>query len=247
MVGVIVYIMTLIGRKRMDFKFGFGWIFVSICIIILGIFPNLLVAISNLLGIASPVNMLFLFGFLLSIFIIFSLSMTISELTDKVKKLSQELAILRRDTYDSLNRVANGEKPHKSDNRRNNNNYRKSGNKYNKSNNVKKDGDDTFSSDSNGGKALNAGKESNSGKGSNAGKESNGGKGLNAGKGSNAGKDNKSTSGTDSKSIKNNQGDYKNNKNRNNKSNYNKKTNTNNKKNSNYNSGNRNKNNASEE
>jgi hypothetical protein len=72
---------------------------------ILAVFPNLLVSLSNLLGIASPVNMLFLFGFLISLFMIFSMSLYIGQLTDKVKKLSQELAILRKDAYDRVNEL----------------------------------------------------------------------------------------------------------------------------------------------
>jgi hypothetical protein len=87
-------------KKRLDFKFALGWLLVLICITVLTIFPALLSGLSALLGIASPVNMLFFFGLCLSVVIIFSLSMTISDLTDRVKKLSQEIAIIRKDMYD---------------------------------------------------------------------------------------------------------------------------------------------------
>ncbi len=105
MVIAIVYILRLISTKLMEFKIGLGWILGCVCVMILAVFPNLLVSLSNLLGIASPVNMLFLFGFLISLFMIFSMSLYIGQLTDKVKKLSQELAILRKDAYDRVNEL----------------------------------------------------------------------------------------------------------------------------------------------
>jgi len=105
MFALIVHIGVLIAKKRMDFKFGLLWTLVDIIIMIFAIWPNLLVKASNLVGIASPVNMLFFFGLILAILIIFSLSMEISFLSDRVKKLSQELAILRKDSYDRVNEV----------------------------------------------------------------------------------------------------------------------------------------------
>jgi hypothetical protein len=53
--------------------------------------------------------MLFFFGFCLAVVIIFSLSMTISSLSEKVKKLSQEIAIIRKDMYDSVQKISDRE------------------------------------------------------------------------------------------------------------------------------------------
>ena len=47
--------------------------------------------------------MLFFFGFCLSIVIIFTLSIALSNLTDKVKKMAQEIAIIRKDMYERYN------------------------------------------------------------------------------------------------------------------------------------------------
>ena len=105
MLIVLLYIFKLMKAKRLDFKFALGWIFVDICIIILSVQPAILEKIAKLVGIASPVNMLFFFGFCFSVAIIFALSMAISRLTDRVKKLSQEIAIIRKDMYDNYNRI----------------------------------------------------------------------------------------------------------------------------------------------
>lgn len=95
-----VYIVNLMRRKVLDYKFALGWLVVIVVISILTIWPPLLSGCSGMLGIASPVNMLFFFGFCLLVILIFSLSITISRLEDRVKKLSQEIAIMRKDEYD---------------------------------------------------------------------------------------------------------------------------------------------------
>lgn len=104
MAVAVIYIVNLIRGKRMDFRYALGWLFIIFCIAVLTIWPVLLQKLAAVLGIASPMNMLFFFGFCFAVMVIFSLSMTISHLSDKVKKLSQEIAIIRKDMYDKYNK-----------------------------------------------------------------------------------------------------------------------------------------------
>lgn len=99
MLIAIVYIATLAKRKKIDYKYALCWMFVAAIVLIMAVFPSLLARLSMLFGIATPVNMLFFLGFIFSLIIIFTLSRTVSELSDKVKKLSQEIAILRKDYH----------------------------------------------------------------------------------------------------------------------------------------------------
>lgn len=48
------------------------------------------------LGIASPVNMLFFFGFCFSLMIIFVLTISISRMSIRIKQLAQELALYEK-------------------------------------------------------------------------------------------------------------------------------------------------------
>lgn len=98
-------ILHFIHKKIIDFKYALVWLFVDACVIVLTIFPFLLVKLSNLTGIANPTNMLFFFGFCLALVIIFSLSLSVSKLLDKVRKLSQEIAILRKDMYENCKQM----------------------------------------------------------------------------------------------------------------------------------------------
>ena len=89
----------------MDFRFALAWLFIDLCICVLTVWPILLNKIAMLLGIASPMNMLFFLGFCFAVKVIFSLSLEASRLSDKVKKLSQEIAIIRKDSYDEYHRL----------------------------------------------------------------------------------------------------------------------------------------------
>ncbi len=102
MILVAVGIINMLQKKKLDFKFALGWLFVDFCILILASFPQLLDKIARLMGIAAPVNMLFFFGFSLIVIIIFALSVAVSRILDRVKKLSQEIAIIRKDMYDRV-------------------------------------------------------------------------------------------------------------------------------------------------
>ena len=110
--GIIFVMLVVAGsivhflrRKSIDFRYALAWLFVDFVIIILAIFPQAMVWLSGILGVASPVNMVLFVGLCLALVVIFSLSMTVSRLADKVRKLSQEIAIIRKDVFDGDNRV----------------------------------------------------------------------------------------------------------------------------------------------
>lgn len=99
MVLLLISLIRLMSKKKINYRYGLGWALIDIVIIVFAACPAILGWIAKLTGVVAPVNMLFFLGFLLVIGIIFSLSMTVSKLQDKVTKLSQELAILRKDTH----------------------------------------------------------------------------------------------------------------------------------------------------
>lgn len=101
-VGIIVHFLR---RKSIDFRYALAWLFVDFIIIILALFPRAMIWLSGILGVASPVNMVLFVGLCMALVVIFSLSMTVSRLADKVRKLSQEIAIIRKDMFDGDNRV----------------------------------------------------------------------------------------------------------------------------------------------
>jgi hypothetical protein len=100
MVLALIYISRRVAKKRLDFRFGIAWSLVAAAIMIFAIWPKLLLWAANLLGIYDPVNMLTFVGLILAIFAIFSLMMEVTKQSEQIKKLTQELAILRKESED---------------------------------------------------------------------------------------------------------------------------------------------------
>ena len=67
---------------------------------ILDLIPDAMKYLSKLIGIYNPMNMVFFIGFIYMAFIIFALSIAMSRMSGRVKKLIQEVAILNRELED---------------------------------------------------------------------------------------------------------------------------------------------------
>ena len=90
----LVYLVNLIRKNRLELKYALSWIIVSVLVLILACFPVIMDKLAALLGIASPVNMLFLFGFLFISLIILTLTVALSIAASSVKRLTQKTALL---------------------------------------------------------------------------------------------------------------------------------------------------------
>jgi hypothetical protein len=101
-IGIIIvlafiYICHAIKTKYIDIRHSLIWMVVAIVLLILDLFPALLEKVTVLFGFALPVNMLFFLGFCLTIIIIFSLTAKVSKMSDQVKRLTQEMALLNKE------------------------------------------------------------------------------------------------------------------------------------------------------
>ena len=90
----LVYLINLIRKNRLELKYALSWIVVSIFVLVIACFPVIMDKLAYLLGIASPVNMLFLFGFLFISLIILTLTVALSIAASSVKRLTQKVALL---------------------------------------------------------------------------------------------------------------------------------------------------------
>lgn len=98
-IGIIIFfimILKYLKDKTLNLKYSLLWLFTGVCLLILAIFPKLLDMISALIGIYSPVNALFMLGFVFVIMILMSLTSIVSRQNRKIRTLIQELAILEK-------------------------------------------------------------------------------------------------------------------------------------------------------
>ena len=96
-VGALVVLANMIRNNKLELKYAMSWFVLGIGVLLFGCFPSLTSWLAGVLGIGTPVNMLFFAGFCFALVVIFSLTMAVSRLSNKVKKLAQELALLQKE------------------------------------------------------------------------------------------------------------------------------------------------------
>ena len=102
-IGLMV-IVELIRRGRLKEKYSLLWLFAGTILLIFSLSRGLLEYVSSLLGIYYPPSLLFLLAFLFLMLITLHFSVVISGLSDKNKKLAQELALLQQQVQEDMGR-----------------------------------------------------------------------------------------------------------------------------------------------
>lgn len=91
---VIVY--KYVVKRKLLLKYALLWILLSIILLKSLMFPQVLVSISNFIGIEVTSNMVFLIGFLILLFISFMLTSIVSRQKTELVNLAQEISILKK-------------------------------------------------------------------------------------------------------------------------------------------------------
>jgi hypothetical protein len=93
--SIITFILcvTSIAKAKMRVANSVVWMLGGIILIIISIFPNLIIGLSNLIGIESPANFVFLVMIFFLLIELFSADKRISELNEKLKNLDHYLAL----------------------------------------------------------------------------------------------------------------------------------------------------------
>lgn len=88
-----VMIVNMIKKRNLELKYALSWLAALFFVFIFDCFPRLLNKLSSILGIWAPVNMIFFLGFCFSLVIIFILTVTLSRMSERVRRLSQAVAL----------------------------------------------------------------------------------------------------------------------------------------------------------
>lgn len=92
-VSVFLFLIHQVKKKAVALKYTLAWLLLDIVLIVLACFPNLLQVIASALGITSPMNMLFFCGFVLALIIIYTLTVSLSRNSDRIRSLAQTVAL----------------------------------------------------------------------------------------------------------------------------------------------------------
>lgn len=94
-VGMFSVVIDLVRRGRLKERYSLLWLFASAFLLLFSGSRSLLEIVSGLIGIFYPPSFLFLLAFLFILLITLHFSVVISGLSEKNKKLAQEIALLQ--------------------------------------------------------------------------------------------------------------------------------------------------------
>ena len=92
---IVLLVLAQVRSQNMKEKYAALWLIVSAIIILLVLFPRLLFFFADLIGIESPVNLLFLLAIIMLIGVCLHLTAALSKMGEDVRVLAEEVAILR--------------------------------------------------------------------------------------------------------------------------------------------------------
>lgn len=98
------WILLKIRRMEMKMQDAIFWVVFAGILLIMGIFPQISYWLSDKMGILSPANLIFLVVICLLLEKLFTLSIVVSNLEEKVDVLSAELALRSHDSKQRLDR-----------------------------------------------------------------------------------------------------------------------------------------------
>ena len=95
---LLLIIFALLKKGQMSVKYSLLWLALAVVLVIFAVFPYVVYVLRDLLDVQMPVNLVFMLMFCFVLLVLLSLS--ISQLADKCKRLTQENAILEKRVRD---------------------------------------------------------------------------------------------------------------------------------------------------
>ena len=96
-VSLLTLVFYLIYKKRLKEQYAILWIVLSLGILFFSLFRDTLAQLADFFGVFYAPSLLFMFAFLIFMLILIQISSVISKLKDDVKKLTQEIGILKNE------------------------------------------------------------------------------------------------------------------------------------------------------
>ncbi|MDY2694138.1 DUF2304 domain-containing protein [Gemmiger sp.] len=105
---LLAVIFCLLKRGLMSVKYSLLWLLLAVCLVIAAAVPYTVFVLRDLLDIQMPVNLIFLLMFCFVLVVLLSLSVAITQLAEKCKRLTQANAILEKRVRDLEDTVKGG-------------------------------------------------------------------------------------------------------------------------------------------
>ena len=99
-IALLLIIFVFLKRGLMSVNYSLLWLALAVGLVIFAVFPYVVYVLRDLLDIEMPVNLVFFLMFCFVLVVLLSLSIAISQLADKCKRLTQANAILEKRVRD---------------------------------------------------------------------------------------------------------------------------------------------------
>ncbi|WP_282837168.1 DUF2304 domain-containing protein [Microbacterium flavum] len=90
---ILAVVMRMLLKRSLREKYAVMWLVIGLAVLILGLFPQLLTAMTDLLGVQLPSNLLFALAIVLLLGVALHLSWELSQAEDEIRRLAEEAAI----------------------------------------------------------------------------------------------------------------------------------------------------------
>jgi len=91
--AVLLMVFHSINRRRLRVQYSLIWLGISAGMILVAAFPGIVVWLCTLTRIQTPSNLIYLLGILTLLVIVFKQTELISQHTEQIKRLTQELSM----------------------------------------------------------------------------------------------------------------------------------------------------------
>lgn len=92
----LILLTLMVKKYRLELKYALLWVSMSILFVILALIPSLGDLIAHMMGIKEPVNAIYFLGIISLLSISFSLTISLSRSSNRIKNLTQEVGLIRQ-------------------------------------------------------------------------------------------------------------------------------------------------------
>ncbi len=93
----LIYMFRRLRERYISIKYALLWLPLGFIMLLLDLFPKILWSVTGKLGLEIPANLVFSVGILFLLLQVFLLSTELSKQDEKIRRLAQEQALLRKE------------------------------------------------------------------------------------------------------------------------------------------------------
>lgn len=94
--GYLWLILWLLKKKKLTVRYSIIWLISALVLLVFAVFPYVVLVLTNLLGMAVPINLVFILVIAFMLLLLLSLSSIVSGFAEKLRRLAQQNALLER-------------------------------------------------------------------------------------------------------------------------------------------------------